>query len=134
MKEFLDNREDFLIERRVDLTSDLYNSRDRLESIFDILKNRSVEIDSSIEFLEENIDDVELAIRNISKSLKDKISHITTSVVHIGKLKLSYPAISKEGDIKLVDLTSGSYNDMAYSHTDSGLIMETVNITTFMEQ
>jgi len=134
MKKFLDNREDYLIGRRVDILSDIYNDKNRLESIFNMLKNRSLEVDSSISFLEENIDDIEDAIHNISTSLKNKISHLITSVRHIGKLKLSYPAVSKEGDIKLLNLTTGSYNNITYSHTDSGLILETISITTLMEK
>ena len=107
MKEFLDNREDYLITRTVDLVPDLYNSKDRLESIFSMLSNRASEIDSSIDFLAENIDGIENISNNMIESLLNKISHLTTSIIHISKLKLAYPAISKEGDIKLVDLTNG---------------------------
>jgi len=133
MKDFLENRNSFIIRERVDYAADIYNDHNRMVAIFDSLKDKSADIESHIDFLSNNVDEIEDNIDNLIKTLKNRIAYLTSAIVHISKLKTSYPAIAKEGDIKLVDLTSGVYKDISYSHTDSGLIMDAITTTLFME-
>ncbi|RLA68534.1 MAG: hypothetical protein DRQ78_00160 [Epsilonproteobacteria bacterium] len=134
MKEFLEERGSYLLGRKINLASDNYHSKDRIVAIFDMLKTRSVSIEESVDFLIDSIESIEQASENVVKTLNDKISHLTTSIIHIGKLKLSYPSTATEGNIKLVDLTDGTYDGIAYSSTDSGLIMDTTIKTKLREK
>ncbi|RLA68371.1 MAG: hypothetical protein DRQ78_00840 [Epsilonproteobacteria bacterium] len=133
MKEFLDKRNSFIINNRVGYTADIYNDHDKVIAIFNSLKEISTNIEDHVDFLIENIDEIEVDVKNLMDIMKNRISYLTSAIVHIGKLKMSYPAIAKEGDIKLVDLTKGSYDNISYSHTDSGLIMNATTTTLFME-
>jgi len=133
MKDFLENRNSFIINTRVDYVADIYNDHNKIVAIFNSLKSKSINIEDHVDFLSNNIDEIDNNIESLVKTLKNRIAYLTSAIVHIGKLKMSYPAIAKEGDIKLIDLTTGTYNDISYSHTDSGLIMDAITTTLFME-
>lgn len=134
MRDFLNDRADYLITRKVSFAKDLYNDKSRLEAVFLVLKNRSKDIDRSLEFLSSNIDEMENTANTIITSLKNKISYLTSSTIHLNKLKLEQAATSKEGDIKLVDLSDGEYTKTSYSHTDNGIVMTTISSTTFRDR
>ena len=134
MKEFLKNRENYIIKRGISSGKNLYNSKDKINAFLCSSENKKNEINSSVLFLSENFEDVEVSISKMLDSLKNSISHLISTVSHIGKIKASYPATSSSMDISLLNLTKGSCIDMIYSDTDSGLILKSVVTTTFLEE
>ncbi|MDB4533417.1 hypothetical protein N9242_00995 [Vicingaceae bacterium] len=134
MKDFIENRNAHILSRKVLIVNDVYNDKSKLEAMFNILSNRSLEMDTSIEFLENNIEEIEKSVNDIIESLHNKVSYLKASVVTLNRLKLEHPSTSKEGDIELVNLSDGSYTDVSYSYTDDGIVMNTVSSTTFRDK
>jgi len=133
MKNFLENREDYLIKRGIYLSNNAYNSKKKIDAFLRISKDKEYEINSSVSFLSDNFEDVENSILKMLNSLKNTISHLINTVSHIGKIKASYPATSSTMDISLLNLTNGNYTNTVYSDTDSGLILTSIKTTTFLE-
>lgn len=133
MKNFLDNRVDNRIASGVNLQPDAFNDISRMSAMFNLSKNKALEAESSVDFLETSLTEVEESIDKGLSSLEDKISYLISAVTHINKIKVSAASTSKEVDVKLVNLTAGYHENMSYSSTDGGLIMSTINTTSFRE-
>ena len=133
MREFLENRLDNRIDQDISLQSDIFNDAIRTSAMLDVISDKSIEVKGAVEFLTDNISILENSIDGAFFSIEEKIAYLTSSIIHINKIKVSIAATARKIDVKLVNLTNGLYDNMSYSATDRGLIMSTVYTTRFRE-
>ena len=131
MRDFLKNRDRHLIPERVSLQEDPYNETLRWGGILDALLTRANQIEDSVNFLESNTDAVEAAVNDALTVTENRIAFLTSSVIGISKMKAVAPGLASEMDIELIDLVSGEYNNMAYSASDGGIVMSSMNTLAY---
>lgn len=134
MREFLDNRDQYIIPSQVNIVADSYNETARLTAILDALLTRAGQIEESVGFLRDNIGPVEKSIDDALTLTENRISYLLSSIVSLNKLKAVAPGSAKEIDVKLSDLTLGEYSNMSYSASDGGIVMSSINTLLFREK
>lgn len=133
MREFLDNRDQYVIPGQVNIVADSYNETARLTAILDALLSRAQQIEESVGFLKDNIEPVGNSINAALTLTENRISYLLSSITSLNKLKAVAPGSAKEVDVKLANLTSGEYANMSYSASDGGIVMSSVNTLLFRE-
>ena len=106
----------------------LFNSDSELLSILSKLNKSAEDSSDSINFLSEHIDDIEEAIDNVLNAVLLKISFMRSSVSNMNRSFYTPATNSVNSDISILDLTKGKYDNMSFSITDSGLIIDTSNV------
>lgn len=134
MREFLDNRDQYVIPAQVNIVADSYNETTRLRAILDALLSRAKQIEESVGFLSDNIEPVNESIDAALTLTENRISYLLSSITSLNKLKAVAPGSAKEIDVRLSDLTSGEYSNMTYSASDGGIIMSSINTLLFREK
>lgn len=134
MKEFLENRGQYIIATQINYISDLYNDSTRMSGMLDNLHILGNQIEESATFLSERIPSIKDAVDRALTVTENRISYLLSAVSHLNKLKLAAPSSASEVDIKLIDMTSGTYSHTEYSSSDGGLIMSSINTVPFREK
>ena len=130
MKNFLDNRSRYLLTNRFNPRPNQFNDPRILLSSLNRLEEISLVMEETSVFLSNSVDNVTSSIDLALTSLEKRTSSLLSRLSHLNKAK-TVLSRAKESSVLLIDLTTGTYNNMIYSANDSGLIIRPVNISVF---
>ena len=128
MKNFLNNRKNYLIISSIAIELDKFNSSFVLLNKIQQSKNIIKLFHESLFFLNSEYINIEKSINEILNSIEIKINYLLSITKYISKIKLTIPSQFSLMDIKIIELNKGYFNGLSYSQLDDGLIFEAKNL------
>ena len=122
MKEYLANRDSLYVSSQ-SLLSSMSEYNDSIQIAASIKRTINIlsEIEQKANILNENIEEAEYIFENIINGLEEKISSVSNK---IDAYMANIGILGSNGTISVISLESCSYNNMAYSSNDMGVILE----------
>jgi nanoRNase/pAp phosphatase (c-di-AMP/oligoRNAs hydrolase) len=122
MKKYLEQRGDKYVTQRFPTGS--FNKNNPTSNYSAMLRRISkigTDVAYTVDFLKENEDPIAETIESAISTLEVKLQIMRDSIQHSSKLKMELgDALS---DISMVDMTKGTFQNISYSHTDRGLVL-----------
>lgn len=127
MRNFLRNRNNHIVPGLINISIDHYTDPSVLLGIMKGLDERAKRLKESSEFLAESVIEIEESIDSALSIIEARVRFLLSSVGHLNRLKLSAPPSSVIVDIKMINMTEGSYKGTVFSKTEYGLIFASTN-------
>ncbi len=132
MKDYLDQRGDNYVTQR--FPSGAFNQYNPVENYSALLRRMSrigEDIEGTIEFLSENedsvIDTIELAV----STLEVKLQVMRDAIQNSAKIKMDLSGAPS--DVSMIDLSKGRFENMSYSVSDHGIILNSKTVKYAVE-
>lgn len=122
MKDYLSQRGDMYATQRFPKGEfNQYNPIDNYSAMMRRISNIGADTLRTIDFLSSNEDPVADTIESAISTLETKLQVMRDSIQYSSKLKMELGDVPS--DISMIDMSKGRFENMSYSHTDRGIVL-----------
>lgn len=122
MKDYLNQRGDMYATQRFPKGKfNQYNPMDNYSAMMRRISNIGIDTLRTIDFLSLNEDPVADTIESAISTLETKLQVMRDSIQYSSKLKMELGDVPS--DISMIDMSKGRFENMSYSHTDRGIVL-----------
>lgn len=120
MKEFLEQRQDHYLINKIDFAAKINtkNIKEQLKGVLFKSANLNTSFDSSLDFLEEHLENVKEATASLD-ILEARIEAVKTSIDFI--LKTRFEIAEDTKGTSVVDLSKGTFNGLMFNTEQKGI-------------
>ncbi len=131
MREFIENRGQYILDPNINISPDYQLSREKIIGILNKISDTGQAASDAVDFLENHIDEIESSINQLLDAIITRINYLSNTITSASKAYITKSATAKSIDVKILDISRGKHENMSYSVYDNGLILGITNRTTF---